>query len=285
MPGRNNVINYVPAASSLTTDLSKIIQWGKANLVEFNTSKTHQLLISHRHDTDDFPSMFMGDDNVENETSLSMLGVTLDSKLSWKKHISSISISAARKLGFLFRAKAYFTPSQLLTLYKSQIRPVLEYCSHVWAGAPVNSLRLLDSIQNKAIRLIDDPSLTSNLQTLSHRRAVGSLSLFYRYYFGLCSSELQKIVPHPVVYRKSTRKASNLNPYLVTLERCRTSSHASSFIPRTAALWNKLPLEVFPLSRNLHQFKSNINCINLSSLQLFLIFFFFSFKLFRISFV
>jgi len=266
LPGRNNSINPAPAANLLTNDLSKIVQWGNDNLVEFNASKTHKLLISNRRDVDEFPSVHMNDVIIEKESSLSMLGVTIDNKLSYKKHINSIATSAAHKLGFLFRSKSYFTPSQRLTLYKSQIRPVLEYCSHVFAGAPDNSLKILDGIQRKAIRLIDDPILTTNLQSLAHCQAVGSLSLFYRYYFGLCSSELQKIVPQPIVYRKTTRKATNLNPFLVSVDRCRTSSHASSFIPRTAALWNKLPQDVFPPTRNLQQFKSRINLLDLSAL-------------------
>ena len=249
----------------MSNDLSKIVKWGKANLVEFNSTKTHKLLISNRQDLNDFPSIQMDNTLIKNESSLSMLGVTIDNKLSFKQHINSIAISAARKLGFLFRAKSYFTSARRLTLYKSQVRPVMEYCSHVFAGASDNSLKILDGLQRKVIRLIDDPELTANFQSLSHRRAVGSLSLFYRYYFGLCSSKLQKIVPRPVVYRKNTRKAPNLNPYLVSIDRCRTSSHASSFIPKTAALWNKLPVDVFPLTRNLQQFKTRINKLDLSS--------------------
>ena len=266
LPSRNGSINYNHAASSLNNDLVEILRWGKTNLVEFNANKTHKLMISNRHDSSDFPQILMNDTVVGDESSVSMLGLTLDNRLSWKKHITSVGISAARKLGFLFRAKSYFSPAQHLALYKSQIRPVMEYCSHVWAGAPACHLHILDSIQRKAIRLVDDDTLTHNLQSLSHRRAVGSLSLFYRYYFGLCSSELCKIVPNPLTFRRRTRLASNKNPYLVSIDRCRTSSHASSFIPHTAVLWNKLPLTVFPLSHNLQQFKSNINHLDLACL-------------------
>ena len=42
------------------------------------------------------------------------------------------------------------------------------------------------------------PSLAASLEPLSHRQNVASLSLFYRYHFGRCSSEskcpLQNIV-------------------------------------------------------------------------------------------
>nr|CAI5846728.1 unnamed protein product [Callosobruchus analis] len=73
-----------------------------------------------------------------------------------------------------------YTPEQLLLLYKVQIRPSLEYCSHVWDCAPKHSLSLLDSIQNRAIRLMDAPNLTKDLHSLEHRRRVAGLSLFYR---------------------------------------------------------------------------------------------------------
>nr|CAH7743508.1 unnamed protein product [Callosobruchus chinensis] len=87
-------------------------------------------------------------------------------------------------------ARKYLSPSNLLTLYKAQIRPSLEYCSHIWGAAASTTLSILDAVQRKAIRLIGDPALTCHLQPLSHRRAVGDLSLFYRYSNGFCSSEL-----------------------------------------------------------------------------------------------
>nr|CAH7731356.1 unnamed protein product [Callosobruchus chinensis] len=100
-----------------------------------------------------------------------------------------------KKLGYLFRARKYFSPSNLLTLYKAQIRPSLEYCSHIWVAAAPITLAILDAVQSRAIRLIGDPDLTFHLQLLSHRHAVGDLSLFYRYSSGFCSSELISIIP------------------------------------------------------------------------------------------
>ncbi|CAH1965270.1 unnamed protein product [Acanthoscelides obtectus] len=49
-----------------------------------------------------------------------------------------------------------------LTLYKVQIRPSLEYFSHVWGAAAATTLFMLDAVQRRAVRLIDDSSLTDN---------------------------------------------------------------------------------------------------------------------------
>nr|CAH7724414.1 unnamed protein product [Callosobruchus chinensis] len=82
----------------------------------------------------------------------------------------------------LLRARKQFSPSNLLTLYKAQIRPSLELCTHIWGAADApTTLSILDAVQRRAIRLISDSALTCYIQPLSHRRrhAVGGLSLFY----------------------------------------------------------------------------------------------------------
>ena len=76
-----------------------------------------------------------------------------------------------------------------LYLYKSTIHPCMEYCCHVWAGAPSCYLELLDKLQKRICRTVG-PSLAASLEPLAHCQNVASLSLFYSYYFGRCSSEL-----------------------------------------------------------------------------------------------
>ena len=72
-------------------------------------------------------------------------------------------ICSKEDCGFLFRPKRFFTPLHLLTLYKAQISPCLEYGSHLWRGATKYSLAILDTIQKRAIRLIDDSALTEEM--------------------------------------------------------------------------------------------------------------------------
>ena len=78
-------------------------------------------------------------------------------------------------------------PNSLLTLYKAQIHPCLEYGSHLGRGASKHSLATLDAIQKRAIKLIGDPALTNSLDSLAHRRTISALSLYYRYDHGLFS--------------------------------------------------------------------------------------------------
>ena len=130
----------------------------------------------------------MNGHKLDISSSITQLGLSTSSNLTWKPHINSIAKYASQKLGFLSRARDCFSPSQLLTIYKSQIRPSPEYCSHVWCGAAKASLHL-GRVQSKAIRLINNPNLTNSLQSLSHRHLVSDLSIFYRYCHGHCSQE------------------------------------------------------------------------------------------------
>ena len=72
------------------------------------------------------------------------------------------------------------SPKAALYLSKSTIRPCMEYCSHIWAGAPSCYLELLDKLQKRICRAVG-PLLAASLEPLAHRRNVASLSLFYRY--------------------------------------------------------------------------------------------------------
>ena len=143
-------------------------------------------------------------------------------------------------------------------LYKSTIRICMEYCCHVWAGAPSCYFELLDKLQKRMCRTVG-PSLAASLELLAYRRNLTSLSLFYRYYFGRCSSELPQLVPLPFSRGRSTRYSDRLHDFCGTIPRCYKDVYVNSFFPRTPSLWNSLPIECFPLTYSLNGFKSRIN--------------------------
>nr|CAI5851059.1 unnamed protein product [Callosobruchus analis] len=180
-------------ASQVNTDIKKIVEWGLVNKVQFNVQKTQATTLTKKSLVG-LPMLEMEGRLFVEFPSIKLLGISINNNMSWHDHVATIAKTASQKLGVLFRCRKLYTPEQLFLLYKAQIRPSLEYCSHVWDCAPKYSLKLLDSIQNRAIRLIDAPNLTKDLHSLAHRRRVVGLSLFYRFYHGRCSSELAQII-------------------------------------------------------------------------------------------
>ena len=169
----------------------------------------------------------MGGSVLEENSSLKMLGLTFSSKLDWGPYMISIAKTASEKSGALIRSMKFLSPEVALYLYKSTICPCMEYCCHVWAGAPSCFLELLDKLQKGICRTVG-PSLAASLELLAHRRDVASLSLFYKYYFGRCSSELAQLAPLPISRGRSTRYSDRLHVFSVTIPRCYKDVYVNS---------------------------------------------------------
>ena len=138
------------------------------------------------------------------------------------------------------------------------ICPCMEYCCHIWAGAPSCYLELPDKLQKRISRTVS-PSLATSLECLAHHQNVTSLSLFYRYYFVRCSSELAQLFPLPFSQGRSSSYADRLHNFSVTIPRCYKDVYFNSFFPHTARLWNSLTIECFPLTYDLNGSNSRIN--------------------------
>ena len=233
-------------ASELESDLQDTMDWGKKWLVDFNAGKT-QLVPFDRSNNNGSIDVKMSGSILEEKSSFKMLGLTASSKLDWGSYIISIAKTASKKIGASIRSMKFLSPEVALYLYKSTIHPCMEYCCHVWAGAPSWYLDLLEKLQKQICRIVG-PSLGASLESLAHRRNVASLSLFYRYYFGRCSSELAQLVPLPFSQGRFTRYSDRLHDFSVTIPRCYKDVYVNSFFPRTAKLWNSLPIECFPLT-------------------------------------
>ena len=190
---------------------------------------------------------------LEEKSSFNMLGLTFSCKLDWGSYIISIAKSASKKIRALIHSARFLSPEVALYLYKSTICPCMEYCCHVMAGVP--SCYLVPLVATWTV----GPSLVASLEPLAHLRNVASLSPFYRYYFGRCSSELAQLVPLHFSWGRSTCYTYNLYDFSVTIPGCYKDVYANSFFSHTTSLWNSLPIECFPLTYDLNAFKSRIN--------------------------
>ena len=147
-----------------------------------------------------------------------MLGLTFLSKLGWGSYIIYIAKTASKKIGALICSMKFLSLEVALSLPKSTLRSCREYCYNVWVGAPSCYLELLVKLQKRIYRTIC-LSLAASLEPLAHRRTVDSSSLFYRYYFDRCSSELVQLVPLPYFRGRSTRYSDRLHDFSLTIPR------------------------------------------------------------------
>ena len=159
------------------------MDWCKKWLLDFSAGKTQLVSFDQSNNTGAIDVKMDG--SVLEEKSFKILGLTFSSKLDWGSYIVSIAKTAPKKIEALIRSMKFLSPEVALYLYKSTIGSCMEYCCHVWAGAPSCCLELLDKLQKWIFRTVG-PSLDTSLEPLVYCRNVASLTLFCRYYFGRC---------------------------------------------------------------------------------------------------
>ena len=124
------------------------------------------------------PPPFTIDGTVLKESdNLDILGVTFDSKLTFEKHLCSVSRAASQRFGILLKSWRVFHDRLLIDRYFwGFVLPVLEYCSAVWCSAANTHLKLLGRVVSGACFLAAGV-LNCNL---SHRRSVAVFCMLYK---------------------------------------------------------------------------------------------------------
>ena len=75
------------------------------------------------------------------------LGILISSDLSWSPHIKAISDKARKKAAWVLSVFHTRSPEIMLTLYKSMVRSLLEYCSPLWNPSKISDIQELESVQ------------------------------------------------------------------------------------------------------------------------------------------
>ena len=64
---------------------------------------------------------------IEEKSSFKMMGLIFFSKLDWGSYIISIAKIVSKKIGALIRSMTFLSPEVVLYVYKSTVRPCMEY--------------------------------------------------------------------------------------------------------------------------------------------------------------
>ena len=142
------------------------MDWGRKWLVDFDAGKT-PLVSFYRSDNTGAIDVKMDGFVLEEKSSFKMLGLTFFFKLDGGPYIISIAKTASKKIRALVCFMKFLSLEVALYLHKSTIQPYMEYCCHVWAGAPSYYLEWLDKLQKQICMTTFGPSLASSFETLA----------------------------------------------------------------------------------------------------------------------
>lgn len=132
---------------------------------------------------------------LSRSNTITDLGVIFNSKFTFHEHIYSITSRALKTLGFVKRNSAYFTNIKtLIRLYKSIVRPILEYVSILWCPWQQFLIKQIETIQKRFLsylyfkqfgcynRMLSSVTLNNmyNFDSLNRRRDVASVLYLYK---------------------------------------------------------------------------------------------------------
>lgn len=249
-------------ANFLQQDLNEVSSWCTRWNMRLNANKCKVMRVSRTSSSIDVPEYLINDSVLESVSCYKYLGVKFTSNLSWHTHVTHVTNNANRTLGYLRRHFSRVPSALKLILYKTLVRPKLEYASAVWDPGTNTLVETLESVQNRSARFIlSDYARTSSVSSmktvlglplLCSRRKVSRLVLFYKIYHNPQLKQDLLSKPHYMSYRCD-------HPHKVHIPFSHTKFFHDSFIPTTSNEWNHLPSSVAQLT-DVTAFKAAVEC-------------------------
>ena len=245
--------NRIAVGNSLNKDLERIHKWCTIWGMRLNPRKTQSIIFSRSRTLHpNHPPLSLCGSSIPVSDSIKLLGVTLDDKLTFERHIRQLSSSVAQKTGLLRKCFKTFGNREALTRsFFAFILPCFEYCSPVWSSAALSHLRLLDRAFNGIRFFIPDLSIN-----LHERREVASLVFFFKI-FNNNNHPMHFHLPPPYIPRRVTRFANAVNDAAFQFVRFNTTQYSRCFLPYICKIWNELPNDVVSVADSV-KFKSAV---------------------------
>jgi hypothetical protein len=197
---------------------------------------------------------------IMTENWVTLLGVTIDSKLNFDQHISKICKAAAAQLNALIRLKSSLPLVARKALIESYIYSNFNYCPLVWHFSSAVSLSKIEKLQERALRFVYNnyTATYDHLLAISHK-----CTMEVRRLRTLCLEVFKTINNMNPVYMKEiflmpTNRHSPRYPLNLAVPKPNQVTFGSRSIGALAPrIWNALP-EHIKSSANESLFKLNI---------------------------
>ena len=112
-------------------DGNDVSNWYTTNLFQGNFSKYQAISLGRKSTNREINVVIMGTE-VTNYPELKLLGVSIDSQMNFKGHVSDVCKRASKQVKVLLRLRNMIPMHAKLQIYKSAILPLLMYCHMVW---------------------------------------------------------------------------------------------------------------------------------------------------------
>ena len=247
------------SAVDLNHDLNLIGQRAHQWKMAFNpdpNKRAIELLFSRKINSPNHLSLYFNNQEVCRATDHKHLGLILDTKLTFTKHITH-KISITRKgIGITKYMSSYAPKRALDKIYKIFVRPHLDYCDIIYhlpsltnpSDSSINLNFMMQSLESTQYQTILGAwkrsckiSMYEELgwESLFERRWFRRLRQFYKIQNDLTTLYLKEAIPQPRTFLYGERPENVLHEIP-----CRTTRFFNSFYPDTTRSWNSIGYEL-----------------------------------------
>lgn len=229
--------------AQIQNDLLSISAWCDNWLIPLNISKCHILHIGVNNPCLPY---YLNGVKVDPVDSQNDLGIIINRNLSWSDHITTVVRKANAAAFVIYKTFSCPSPPLLIKLYKTYIRPLLEFSVIVWNPYLVKDISVLEKVQRRITKL--SPYLKHlpyenrlqflHLTSLAERRIRGDLI----YTFKALNYHLGPEIRSFFTVSDDTRLRGH--SFKLKKEKFNTNIRKNFFCNRTFSLWNSLPDDV-----------------------------------------
>lgn len=246
--------------AKIQSDIDSLSAWSDKWLLKFNAAKCKSMHIGRQNQKHEYHMKVNGQNvKISQVKEEKDIGVTFDENMKFDIHVSNIVNKANQRVGLIRRSFEYMDKEMFLTLYKSLIRPNLEYATVIWSPWLKKDIVAIEQVQRRATRLV------STIQHLSYEQRLLELGLPTLIYRRERTDMIQlfKILNKcDEVYLKSLNYSHNISTrgHDKKLEKRHFNykSTMNSFVARSVNSWNSLPQECVN-SGTVNAFKNILN--------------------------
>ena len=244
--------------TNLNNDLANITEWAfqwKMQFYPHRNKQANEVYFTRKTTSHDYLPITFNGNPVQQCNSQKHLGLILDKQLNFNEHVDKKIIICNKLIGSIKWLSSLLPRKSLLTIYKSFIRPHLDY-GDILYNNPANEtlINLIEKVQYKAclaitgaIQVTSRDSLYQELglESLRVKRWYRKMIFFYRIVNELAPKYLTYILPTANNCSYCTRSQTNseINQFYT-----RTESFKNSFFPYSIKEWNKLDVNIRSLS-------------------------------------
>ena len=142
--------------SKMQADLDDILEWSETNQLKLNPAKCQAIQICFMRNPPPHLDLQIGTKSISFVSSAKVLGIWLQEDLKWDFQIDHLCKNANKRLFMLRTLKRFgFNTSELITVYRGYIRPIIEYANVIWhSSLTLKQSQTLESIQRRACKIM-----------------------------------------------------------------------------------------------------------------------------------